>query len=100
MKDTIYEMVHQQYKEVQKNGFFDAWGIVMNPDTIYELKLEVFQRDMYCYTVAVGGIEEIFGLVVIPHAKVEKDKAYVVDESLGRTILHGMKGTDNERHYI
>ena len=92
MTDTIYEMVHRQYKEVQKNGFFDAWGIVMNPDTIYELKLEVFQRDMYCYTMAAGGIETIFGLVVIPLGKVEKDKAYVVDESLGRTILYGIGG--------
>ena len=96
MTDTIYEMVHRQYKEVQKNGFFDAWGIVMNPDTIYELKLEVFQRDMYRYTMAAGGIETIFGLVVIPHGKVEKDKAYVVDEFLGRCILNGMKGADDE----
>ena len=87
---TVYDMLQRQYLEAKKNNFFDAWGIVINPATLAELKAEIPRCNACSNTVFLDDIEKIFGLVIIPHNRVEKDKAYVVDEFLGKAIIHGI----------
>ena len=87
-----YDQVYKAYTDSIKNRFFDAWGIVASPKTIFELRGECLERIKLCntvtkYTTEQGALEKAFGLVVIPHNLVEKDKVYIVDEQLGRTIL-------------
>ena len=83
---SVYDQVYKAYTDSIKNKFFDAWGIVASPKTIFELRGECLERIELCGTER-GALEKIFGLVVIPHNLVEKDKVYIVDEQLGRTIL-------------
>ena len=83
---SAYDQIHKAYVESQKNNFFDAWGVVVNPITAYALRTEVLSR-MSTYYAQDGVLETIFGLVLIPCEVCETDKAYIVDEELGRTIL-------------
>lgn len=83
---NAYDQMYKAYTDSQKNGFWDAWGIVANPITIHELTADVKSRIELNYAVS-GDVTTIFGLVVIPHTLCEKDKVYVVDEQLGRTLL-------------
>lgn len=83
---SVYDQVYKAYTDSQKTGFWDAWGIVANPITIHELTADVKSRMELHYEVS-GDVTTIFGLVVIPLALCERDKVYVVDEQLGRTIL-------------
>lgn len=83
---TAYDHIYKAYTDSKKNGFWDAWGIVANPITIHELTADVKSRMELNYEVS-GDVTTIFGLVVIPHTLCERDKVYVVDEQLGRTIL-------------
>ena len=83
---TALEQIRKVYQDARKYGFWDAWGIVASPKTIYDLRAECLER-MSVYNDAQGMIDSIFGLVLIPHTLVGNDVAYVVDEQLGRTIL-------------
>ena len=83
---TALEQIHKVYQDAQKNNFWDAWGIVASPITIHELTADVRSR-MILHYKDDGDVTTIFGLVVIPCEICERDKAYVVDEQLGRTIL-------------
>lgn len=85
---TTYEKVHKAYTDALKNNFFDAWGIVASPKTIYELLTETSEVVLLDPT-ATPGHYKIFGLVVIKHNLVDDDTVYIVDEKLGRTILEG-----------
>lgn len=85
---TTYETVHKAYTEALKNSFFDAWGIVASPKTIYGLLTETSEVVLSDPTAAPGQLK-IFGLVLIKHNLVDDDKVYIVDEELGRTILEG-----------
>lgn len=92
---SAYDETHKAYVDSLKNNFWDAWGIVANPITIHELTADVKSRIKLNYN-ASGEVTTIFGLVVIPCTVCEKDKVYIVDEQLGRTILEGKrKGADN-----
>lgn len=86
MKMTAYDQIYKAYTDSKKNGFWDAWGIVANEKMIYELKVECMER-MAAYDRSFGMINSIFGLVIIPCNAVEDNRAYIVDERLGRTIL-------------
>ncbi len=83
---TAYDQIYKAYTDSKKNGFWDAWGIVANPKTIYELKAECMER-IVAYDLCIGMIDSIFGLVLIPCNDIEDNRAYIVDEQLGRTIL-------------
>ena len=85
---TVYENVHRQYIEAQKNNFFDAWGIVMNPIIAHQLRAECMEQ-IVLHKANVGAVDKIFGLVVIPCKMLDKDTMYVVDEALGKQILGG-----------
>lgn len=86
----IYDQVHEAYIHSKKNNFWDAWGIVASPSTIYKLRAECLEN-ISLHNTEQGALEKIFGLVVIPHNLVESDKVYIVDEKLGRTILGQME---------
>lgn len=83
---SAYDQIPKAYTDSLKNNFWDAWGIVANPITIHELTADAKSRMELNYEVS-GDVTTIFGLVVIPHMLCERDKVYVVDEQLGRTIL-------------
>lgn len=83
---SAYDQIYKAYTDSQRNNFLDAWGIVANPITIHELTADVKSRMALNYAVS-GDVTTIFGLVVIPHTLCERDKVYVVDEQLGRTLL-------------
>ena len=83
---TVYDQVHKAYTDALKNNFWDAWGIVLNQKMIYGLRAECMER-MAIHNMPMGKIDTIFGLVVIPCNLVEDNRAYIVDEMLGRTIL-------------
>lgn len=83
---NAYDQIHKAYIDSLKNNFWEAWGIVANPITIHELTADVKSRMKLNYGVS-GDVTTIFGLVVIPYTLCERDKVYVVDERLGRTIL-------------
>lgn len=87
---TAYERILKAYYDIQENRFYDAWGIVASPRTIYEMKAECM-RDMVLYNTCNGTIETVFGLVIIPDKSIGDDKVYIVDEKLGRTILGRQK---------
>ena len=93
---TKYDQAYWQYKEAQKNNFFDAWGIAINPKTLYELRAECLSQ-LVAYSADVGMLEKLFGLVIIPCRDCAEDKMYVVDEFLGRKLqkLYGER-KDNE----
>ena len=94
---SVYDQIHKAYSDSLKNNFWDAWGVVASPTTIYELKGEVL-RDMAVYRGKEEIVETIFGLVLIPCEICERDKVYIVDEEFGKTIL-GMNREEqvNER---
>ena len=85
---NAYDQIYKAYNDAQINGFWDAWGIVASPKTIYELR-EVCQEERMSLQLdpKQGVIEKTFGLVVIPHKDGENDKVYIVDEQLGKIIL-------------
>lgn len=83
---SAYDQIYKAYTDSQRNNFFDAWGVVANPITIHELTADVKSRMVLNCDVS-GDVTTIFGLVVIPYPLCERDKVYVVDEQLGRTIL-------------
>lgn len=83
---STFDMVYKQYIESQKNNFWDAWGIVASPRTIYALRAECLENATL-HKASYGKFEELFGLVIIPRSEVEDDKVYIVDEELGRTLL-------------
>lgn len=82
----VYDQVYKAFIDSRKNNFWDAWGIVASPITINELRAECLEHIVVRNTEH-GAIDEIFGLKVIPCCEVEKEKVYIVDEELGRTIL-------------
>lgn len=43
---SVYEQVYKAYTDSLKNNIWDAWGIVANPKTIYELKAECLEHMM------------------------------------------------------
>ena len=83
---SAYDQVYKAYTDLQKNNFWDAWGIVASPRVVHELRAECMER-MVMHNADVGVLEKIFGLVVIPYALLDDETCYVVDERLGRTIL-------------
>ena len=87
---SAYDQVYKAYTDSQKNGFWDAWGIVASPRVIHELRAECMER-MVVFNADVGTFEKIFGLVVIPYPLLDDQTCYVVDERLGRTILEQME---------
>ena len=94
---SAYDQAHKAYIDAQKNHFYDAWGIVASPETIYKLRAECMEK----LTVLTAGdhlLERLFGLVVIPCDCCEKDKMYIVDEQLGRTILGTEKGVSSDKN--
>ena len=87
---TAYERIRKACYDAQENRFYDAWGIVASPRTIYEMKAECM-GDMVLYSTCNGTIETVFGLVIIPDKSIGDDKVYIVDEQLGTTILGRQK---------
>ena len=87
---SIYDKVHKAYTDSQKNGLWDAWGIVASPRVIDELRAECMGL-MDIHNTDVGALEKIFGLVVIPYPLLDDETYNVVDEQLGRTILAQMR---------
>lgn len=83
---SAYDQVYKAYIDAKKNNFWDAWGIVASPELIYELRAECLGQ-MAAHKSEQGKLDKAFGLVVIPYNLAEKDKVYIVDEMLGRTIL-------------
>ena len=83
---SAYDQVYKAYIDSLKNNFWDAWGIVASPEVIHELRAECLEQ-IVVHKSGQGELETIFGLVAIPCNLVEKDKVYIVDEMLGRTIL-------------
>ena len=83
---SVYDQVYKAYTDSQKNGFWDAWGIVASPRVIYELRAECVGH-MVVDNADVGAFEKIFGLVVIPYPLLDDETCYVVDEQFGRTLL-------------
>jgi len=92
---TAYEQAYIQYQEACKNDFFDAWGIAINPKTLYELRAECLSQ-LVAYSTGDGMLEKLFGLVIIPCRDCAEDKMYVVDEFLGRQLqeLYGERRSD------
>ena len=90
---TTYNQVFKTYLDSKKNNFWDAWGIVASPKTIHELKGECMEQIKLCKTDQ-GELEILFGLVIIPHNMVENNKAYIVNEQLGKTILGLMQRSE------
>ena len=83
---SIYDKVYKAYTDSQKNGLWDAWGIVANPKMIHELRAECMEK-MVAFDGSEQTLGSIFGLVIIPCELCDAEIAYVVDEQLGRTIL-------------
>ena len=81
-----YEQVYKAYQDAHKNYFWDMWGIVLSPRNVHQLEVECLSKTTV-HNVGGYGIEKLFGLVIIPCVLVEDDKAYIVDETLGRKIL-------------
>lgn len=84
---NAYDQIYKAYNDAQINGFWDAWGIVVSPKTICELRKACQEELVSLQLDPLGELEKIFGLVVIPHKDIENDKIYIVDEQLGKTIL-------------
>ena len=92
---SIFEQAHKAYVDSLKNNFWNAWGIVASPITIYRLRAERTEKSVV-HNGGTGELEKLFGLVVIPCDIVEEDKMYIVDEQLGRMILEASrKGANN-----
>lgn len=93
---SAYEKLCIAYIDSQKNGLWDAWGIVASPRVIHELRAERVEHMVVCNS-DVGSLEKVFELVVIPCALLDDETLYIVDEQLGRTILEQtMRGGRHE----
>lgn len=88
---TAFERIRKMCQDAQENKFMDAWGIVLSPRLLNEIKAESITRAV-AFTDFSDELVTIFGLVLIPINLVDEDKAYIVDEMLGRTILYGLGG--------
>ena len=88
MDKPVLERMLRQYHMARKSNFWDMWGIVASPATISMLRAEAASELTVYSDGGSGTLEKIFGLVVIP-LNIDDDKAYIVDEMLGRTILRG-----------
>ena len=80
---TAFERAKWCYDEANKNRF-NAWGIVVSPNSHYELIASF--RELITYHTEIGMLDRIFGLVVITK-NIPDDTMYVVDEKMGKAIL-------------
>lgn len=91
---NAYDQVYKAYADSKKNNFWDAWGIVASPETIYELRAALLEHMSLELDPEQGEREKLFGLVAIPCKDVENDKVYIVDEQFGKTILGLKEGSE------
>jgi hypothetical protein len=64
----------------------DAWGIVLNYETIHSLRCEAMEHLVVYPQSSDSAIEKIFGLTIIPKV-CNNYNMTIVDEPLGRTLM-------------
>lgn len=85
---TLYEKLNKQRHEAMIAGFFDMWGVVLHPETYYELTAECVAMMGYSAPITLTPSETyIFGLRLIPSFGVPSGTFSIVDERLGKSIL-------------
>lgn len=85
---STFEDLRKHWEESQKNGFWDAWGIVLRTKTLYDLMAEIPLVTMTLHDSPVA--RTLFGLTVIEADKWLDFTGYdclVVDKALGETII-------------
>ena len=86
---STFEKIREQWVNAQKNKFWDAWGIVIRTETLYDLLAET-----PTVTVVDAGdrlIHQLFGLTVIQAdawLKMMEQECVIVDEPMGKLIMN------------
>lgn len=85
---SLFDKLRRQRLEGLRDGFDDMWGVVIHPETYYELQGECLSM-IATRPSSEGEMEYIFGLRIIPSRGQTAGEFTIVDESIGRTILEG-----------
>lgn len=83
---SLFDKLRRQRLEGLRDGFDDMWGVVIHPDTYYELQCECMSK-IVARTASEGEMNYIFGLRIIPSWKQVVGEFTIVDEILGRQII-------------
>ena len=83
---SLFDKLRRQRLEGLRDGFDDMWGVVIHPDTYYELQSECMSMIVARHT-SEGEVNYIFGLRIIPSWKQVVGEFTIVDEILGRQII-------------
>lgn len=83
---SLFDKLRRQRLQGLRDGFDDMWGVVIHPDTYYELQCECMSK-IVARTTSEGEMNYIFGLRIIPSWKQVVGEFTIVDEILGRQII-------------
>ena len=82
---SLFHKLNKQRLEGLRDGFDDMWGVVMHPQTYYDLIGECY-NDQIALRVD-SEADYIFGLRIIPSWGQDAGEFTIVDELLGRQII-------------
>ena len=85
---SLFHKLNKQRLEGLRDGFDDMWGVVIHPETYYELQSECMSN-IVARTTSEGEMDYIFGLRIIPSWGQDAGEFTIVDEHIGRMILEG-----------
>ena len=85
---SLFDKLRRQRLEGLRDGFEDMWGVVIHPETYYELQGECWS-EIVVRPQTEGEMEYIFGLRIIPSWRQAAGEFTIVDEHIGRMILEG-----------
>ena len=83
---SLFDKLRRQRLEGLRDGFEDMWGVVIHPETYYELQSECMSN-IVARTTSKGEMDYIFGLRIIPSWGQDAGEFTIVDEFLGRQII-------------
>lgn len=83
---SLFHELNKQRLEGLRDGFDDMWGVVIHPETYYELQSECMSN-IVARTTSEGEMDYIFGLRIIPSWRQDAGEFTIVDELLGRQII-------------
>ena len=83
---SLFHKLNKQRLEGFRDGFDDMWGVVIHPETYYELQGECMSN-IVARTTSEGEMDYIFGLRIIPSWGQNAGEFTIVDELLGRQII-------------
>lgn len=85
---STFENLRKHWEESQKNGFWDAWGIVLRTKTLYDLLAE--SPPVILTAEDRGFAHKLFGLTVIQANAwldmMEQD-CVIVDKPMGELVI-------------